>query len=190
MQLPPFRQTESHRSRGTRSSSQKRIVCAAADKAPLSKTNLIRVPQRRCALRDDEHRRLIRQCGKRAAQCLFGHIVERGSGVVQNENLGVTKCAGNGKALALSARKVAAFGGNLHIEPALTLYEVSWPAQPLRLPASLRRWHFFAPKRVFAQRAAKQDRALQYDVHLFAQFFKRIGITLRPSTRMVPEDAS
>lgn len=94
--------------------------------APLSKTRILsacRSEDVRCET--NEYRRLIRQCGKRAAQCLFGHIVERGSGVVQNEDLGIThKCAGNGKALALSARKVAAFGGNLHIEPALTLYEV------------------------------------------------------------------
>ena len=135
------------------------------------------MPQRRCALRDDEHRRLIRQCGKRAAQCLFGHIVERGRGVVQNENLGVTyKCAGNGKALALSARKVAAFGGNLHIEPALTLYEVCGLRSLYGCLHLFVVGIFFAPKQVFAQRAAKQDRALQYDVHLFAQFFKRIGI--------------
>ena len=76
--------------------------------AVVKHNDLVRVPDRRHALRDQHDRGFPRKLRQRLAQRCVRREVQRGGAVVQNEKLGPAyKCAGDGQPLALAAGEIA-----------------------------------------------------------------------------------
>ena len=154
---------------------------AAADLLPvIQHENAVCMADRRCALRDDKDRRLLREIAQRPAQShIRFHIKCRGA-VIENEEFGLPyQRAGNGQALALTAGEILAALGERFVESLCLCRD-----DILRLRRFQRRVQLFlggvafAPFQVLADRSLKQHRLLRHNADSFAECLARKGFAV------------
>ena len=90
--------------------------------AVVEHNDLVCVPDRRHALRDQHDRGFPRKLRQRLAQRCVRREVQRGGAVVQNEKFGLAhKRAGDGQPLALAAGEIAPAGFDRRVQLALLI---------------------------------------------------------------------
>ena len=138
--------------------------------------DLVGVPDGRDTLRDEEHGHILRVGLNRLSKRGIRREIERGRGVVEDQDLRAThECTRDRESLLLSAGEVPALLLDLELEAlALLLHEiVGLGGLQCGVDFRIRRIRL-APLHVRAERAAEQHGTLRHEADLFTKRLKRI----------------